>query len=93
MKIGLVPIALPADEVQALVDKVDRVEGSEMTVDLEQQTLTAPAGEVLAFPFDAFQRHRLLNGLDDIGLSLRHEEAIAAFEKSHPSPIDTLALR
>jgi 3-isopropylmalate/(R)-2-methylmalate dehydratase small subunit len=93
VKIGLVPIALPADEVQALVVQVDRVEGSEMTVDLEQQTLTAPAGEVLGFPFDAFQRYRLLNGLDDIGLSLRHEEAIAAFEKSHPSPIDTLALR
>jgi 3-isopropylmalate/(R)-2-methylmalate dehydratase small subunit len=92
VKIGVVPITLPADEVQALMSLVDKELGSEMTVDLEQQTITAPGGEMLAFPFDPFQRQRLLNGLDDIGLSLRHEQDIDAYEVSHGAPIDTLKL-
>ncbi len=72
VKVGLVPIALAPDEVRRLMDLVDLENGSEMTVDLEQQTITA-GGEAIAFPFDPFQRNRLLNGLDDIGLTLRHE--------------------
>ena len=91
VKVGLVPITLSPDEVRSLMDLVDTENGSEMTVDLEEQTITAGA-EVIAFPFDAFQRHRLLNGLDDIGLTLRHEPDIDAFEASHPGRVDTLAL-
>jgi 3-isopropylmalate/(R)-2-methylmalate dehydratase small subunit len=73
------------------MDLVDKENGSEITVDLEQQTVTL-RGEVVAFPFDAFHRQRLLEGLDDIGLALRHETDIAAYEQSHPPRIDTLAL-
>jgi 3-isopropylmalate/(R)-2-methylmalate dehydratase small subunit len=61
--------------------------GSELTVDLETQTVGP-----YAFDFDEFDRRRLLEGLDDIGLTLRHERDIAAFESSHPSSIATTAL-
>jgi 3-isopropylmalate/(R)-2-methylmalate dehydratase small subunit len=93
VKIGILPITLPAEQVRALMDLVDREQGSEMTVDLEQQTIVAPGGEVLHFPFEAFQRDRLLNGLDDIGLTLEHEPEIDSFEHSREPPVDTLALR
>ena len=91
VKTGLVPVVLPAKDVQTLMDLVDREQGTEMTVDLEQQTITA-ASEVFAFPFDPGTRHRLLNGLDDIGLSLQHEAEIDAYETSHPPRVDTLSL-
>ena len=91
MKTGLVPIVLPPTDVQTLMDLVDREHGSEMTVDLEQQTITA-GSEAIAFPFDPASRHRLLNGLDDIGLTLRHEAEIDAFEAAHAPRVDTLAL-
>ena len=91
VKTGLVPVVLPAKDVQMLMDLVDREQGTEMTVDLEQQTITA-ASEVFAFPFDPGVRHRLLNGLDDIGLSLQHEAEIDAYEAAHAPRVDTLAL-
>jgi 3-isopropylmalate/(R)-2-methylmalate dehydratase small subunit len=91
VKTGLVPIVLPAEDVQTLMDHVDRERGTEMTVDLEEQTITA-SGEVFAFPFDPGTRHRLLNGLDDIGLSLQHEADIDAYEDAHGGRVDTLAL-
>jgi 3-isopropylmalate/(R)-2-methylmalate dehydratase small subunit len=91
VKTGLVPIVLPAAEVQTLMDLVDREHGTEMSVDLEKQTITA-SGEVFAFPFDPGTRHRLLNGLDDIGLSLQHEADIDAYEDAHGGRVDTLAL-
>jgi 3-isopropylmalate/(R)-2-methylmalate dehydratase small subunit len=91
VKTGLVPVVLPAKDVQTLMDLVDREQGTEMTVDLEQQTITA-ASEVFAFPFDPGTRHRLLNGLDDIGLSLQHEAEIDAYETSHPRRVNTLSL-
>ncbi len=59
--------------------------GRELTVDLETQTIEDPSGELTPFPFDAFERHRLLNGLDDIGLTLEHEADIAAFEAARAS--------
>ena len=90
--IGLVPIILPADQVKMLMDLVDRENGSEMTVDLEQSTITAPGGEMLAFSFDPSARHRVLNGLDDIGLALLHDPEISAYERTHAARIDTLAL-
>ncbi len=92
VQIGLVPIVLPPERVRELMALVDREHGSEMTVDLEQQTITAPGGEVLHFPFDASQRYRLLNGLDDIGVTLAREAQIAAYESARPAPIDTLAV-
>jgi 3-isopropylmalate/(R)-2-methylmalate dehydratase small subunit len=90
-KIGLVPIELPEADVRRLMERVDAEHGTEMTVDLEEQTITA-GSEVFAFPFDPFRRRCLLEGLDDIGLTLGHADAIAAFEAAHPAPVDTLAL-
>ena len=79
VKIGLVPIVLPAAQVKRLQQFV----GQELTVDLEQQVIEDPSGELTPFPFDAFERHRLLNGLDDLGLTLEHEAEIAAYEAAH----------
>jgi 3-isopropylmalate/(R)-2-methylmalate dehydratase small subunit len=79
VKIGLLPIVLPAEQVKRL----QQFDGQELTVDLEQQSIEDPSGELTPFPVDAFERHRLLNGLDDIGLTLEHEDAIAAYEAAH----------
>jgi 3-isopropylmalate/(R)-2-methylmalate dehydratase small subunit len=76
VKIGLVPVELPAAEVKRLM----RYGGRDLTVDLEALTIADPDGGVTAFDFDEFDRYRLLNGLDDIGLTLRHESHIGAFE-------------
>jgi 3-isopropylmalate/(R)-2-methylmalate dehydratase small subunit len=92
VKIGLVPIVLPSEQVKQLMELAER-DDAELTVDLEQQLVLAPGGEALHFPFDPSQRHRLLNGLDDIGLSLQHEADITAYEQSHPTRVDTVALR
>jgi 3-isopropylmalate/(R)-2-methylmalate dehydratase small subunit len=85
-QIGLVVIALPDDRVRELMGT------PELTIDLEAQTISDPEGRAIPFDFDPFRRHRLLNGLDDIGLTLEHEPAIAAFESGHRAPVDTKAL-
>jgi 3-isopropylmalate/(R)-2-methylmalate dehydratase small subunit len=82
-KIGLLAIALPAEEVERLMESVDLDLGSEMTVDLERQVIVAPDGRNVPFEFDETTRHRLLHGLDEIALTLRHEDAIAAYETAH----------
>ena len=87
VQIGLVPIVLPADEVKRL----GAYAGRELTVDLERRTIVDPDGGSVEFPFDEHERHRLLHGLDDIGLTLAHEYEIAAWESQHPAPISTLA--
>ena len=79
-KIGLLAIELPEAEVKRLMESVNLDTGSKMTVDLERRVLVAPDGREVAFDFDETTRHRLLNGLDDIGLTLEHEAAIAAYE-------------
>jgi 3-isopropylmalate/(R)-2-methylmalate dehydratase small subunit len=89
---GLVPITLPLEQVKRLMGLVDYEAGSEMTVDLEQQLIVGPDGEAIAFGFDPAARHRLLKGLDDIGLTLQHEDEIDAFEARQPAPVDTFAL-
>ena len=85
-QIGLVTIALPEGDVQHLM------EARRLTVDLEAQTITDQNGHTVAFDFDPFRRHKLLNGLDDIGLTLEHEDEIAAYEVSSPARVDTTAL-
>ena len=82
-KIGLVAIALPDADVKRLMESVDLDRGSDVTVDLERCVVVAPDGKELPFEIDESTRHRLLNGLDDIGLTLQHEDAIAAYEASH----------
>ncbi len=91
-KTGLVAIVLRDDEVKALMESVDLDRGSDLTVDLEACTVTAPDGRVIGFEFDESTRFRLLHGLDDIDLTLEHEDEIAAYETAHPPPLDTGAL-
>ncbi len=85
LKIGLLPVVLPPEQVKELMARADA--GKEITVDLEART----AG---GFPFelDDHARGCLLEGLDDIALTLREEAALAAYEAGHAAPISTLAL-
>jgi 3-isopropylmalate/(R)-2-methylmalate dehydratase small subunit len=79
-KIGLVAISLPDTEVKRLMEGVDLDRGSDLTVDLERSVVVAPDGREIPFEIDGATRHRLLEGLDDIGLTLQHEDAITAYE-------------
>jgi 3-isopropylmalate/(R)-2-methylmalate dehydratase small subunit len=81
-KIGLLCVQLPEQEVRALMEGVDLDRGSEMTVDLERLEVTGPDGRAVPFEFDEGTRHRLLQGLDEIDLTLRHEDEIAAYERN-----------
>ena len=78
-KNGMLPIALPVEE---FMKRAQEVEGYKLTVDLETQMITDENGLSLSFVVGSFQRYCLLEGLDDIGLTLRHEEAIKAFEST-----------
>jgi 3-isopropylmalate/(R)-2-methylmalate dehydratase small subunit len=90
IKSGLAPIQLDHARLDEI--KVALVERNELTVDLEEQEITHPGGLRIAFEFDAFARHMLLNGLDDVALTLEREERIAAFEATASAPFDTRAL-
>jgi 3-isopropylmalate/(R)-2-methylmalate dehydratase small subunit len=85
LKSGLLPVQLPQEQVKELMARADA--GEEITVDLEART----AG---GFPFelDDFARECLLEGLDDVALTLRDEPALTAYESTHAAPISTLAL-
>ncbi|HPE61171.1 MAG: 3-isopropylmalate dehydratase small subunit [Thiothrix sp.] len=82
-KNGLLPLTLPPEAIEQLFREVEASEGYQLTVDLEQQQVRTPSGEVLAFDVDEFRRYCLLNGLDDIGLTLQHADEIRAFETRH----------
>ena len=80
-KNGLLPIVLPRDTVTALLRETESTPGYRLTVDLTAQTVSTPGGVTHAFEIDAFRRHCLLNGLDDIGLTLEHTAGIRAYEE------------
>jgi 3-isopropylmalate/(R)-2-methylmalate dehydratase small subunit len=80
-KNGILPIVLDEAKVDQLFKKVDATEGYKLSVDLEAQAITTPDGEVINFEVDAFRKHCLINGLDDIGLTLQHVEDIKAYEE------------
>jgi 3-isopropylmalate/(R)-2-methylmalate dehydratase small subunit len=82
VKIGLLPVVLPQREVKELMR-----EPGELTIDLDTQTIGS-----FSFEFDAFERHCLLEGLDDIARALGHEDDIAAYESAHPARFATTAL-
>lgn len=82
-KNGLLPIKLEAAKVDALFKAVEANAGYRLKVDLERQDITTPDGTVYKFEVDAFRKHCLLNGLDDIGLTLQHVEDIRAYETKH----------
>ena len=79
-KNGLLPIVLPAEAIQSLFDLVAVVPGTTLKIDLAEQTVTRPDGIALHFDIDPFRKECLLNGWDDIGLTLSHAEQIKEFE-------------
>jgi len=80
-KNGLLPIILPEDVVDGLFKAVDASEGYKLTVDLDKQVILTPDGQDIAFDVDPFRKHCLLNGLDDIGLTLQDADDIRAYEE------------
>ena len=82
-KNGLLPIILPEAEVDELFRQVEANEGYQLSIDLAAQTVTRPDGKVLGFEVDPFRKHCLLNGLDDIGLTLQDADTIRAFEDGY----------
>lgn len=84
-KIGLLPIILEEEKVAELVKKAESLENYEITVDLENQKISDEYGFELNFEVDSFRKYCLINGLDDIGLTLQHEDKISSFEKIRPS--------
>jgi len=79
-KNGILPIVLPQEQVDLLMDDASRGANAVVTVDLEKQQITGPDGGTITFDIDPFRKHCLLNGLDDIGLTLQKDAKIAAFE-------------
>ena len=79
-KNGLLPIILTDAEVEELFQAVAAAPGMSLTVDLENQKVVSPAGKEYSFEVDGFRKHCLLNGLDDIGLTLEHADDIRAYE-------------
>ena len=83
-KIGLLAVELPEASVKKLLEETRKDPEAVVAVDLESRTVTGPGVEE-TFEMDDFTRHRLLNGLDDISLTLTHEDELGEFEKSRPS--------
>ncbi|VAV93086.1 3-isopropylmalate dehydratase small subunit [hydrothermal vent metagenome] len=79
-KNGLLPVKLPQEVIDRLMDDAGRLANAIITVDLEQQQITGPDGGVVSFEIDSYRRHCLLNGLDDIGLTLQKKAAIRDYE-------------
>ncbi len=85
-KSGLVPVEIPAASVRALMAAVTEQPSLEITIDVEHETIAAPeAGIVARFNLGPHVRHRLLHGLDDIGITLAHEPEISYYEASRPA--------
>lgn len=82
-KNGILPVVLPQDAVDYLMDDARKGANARITVDLESQTVTASDGKTFKFEVDAFNKHCLMNGLDDIGLTLEKASAIDSFEKKN----------
>jgi 3-isopropylmalate/(R)-2-methylmalate dehydratase small subunit len=82
-KNGLLPIVLAAETIDHLFDLTYSNKGYAITVDLENQSIILPSKEKISFQVDTFRKHCLINGLDDIGLTMQHSESIKAFEKTY----------
>ena len=90
LKAGLLPVQLDIAVCIKLREKLHERPGASLRVDLPQQTVTAPDGAAHSFKIDPSRKHRLLEGLDDIGLTLKHEAAITAFEHAYRGKFDWL---
>lgn len=89
-KNGVLPIVLDAAEVDTLFKAVEATPGYQLTVDLQAQTVVTPTGEQMKFEVDPFRKHCLLEGLDDIGLTLQHADAIHAYEERRRNEVPWL---
>src|SRR2546421_1605506 len=85
-KNGFLAVQLREDDVAHLMQRAQDIDDYQLTIDLEQCEVRDDQGFQANFPMEDFIRHCLLNGLDDIGLTLRHESEIAAYESAHPAP-------
>lgn len=83
VKQGVLPVRLADEDCDRLRQQLHEEPGAEIALDLAEQTVTGPDGRVYGFEVDPFHKHQLLNGVDDIGLTLGHEDEIAAFEARH----------
>ncbi len=81
-KNGIIPIVLPQDQVDALMKDAEKGANARMTIDLEAQTVTSSDGDVFSFEVDSFKKHCLMNGLDDIGLTMEKSASIKSFEEA-----------
>lgn len=79
---GMLPIVLPAETIEALFGEVRATEGYTLEIDLPNQQIIKPNGDTIAFELNPFMKERLLNGWDQIGLTLRHDDEIAAYEQA-----------
>jgi 3-isopropylmalate/(R)-2-methylmalate dehydratase small subunit len=86
-KNGFLTVRLSESEVAELLRRTRETKDYQLTIDLEQCEVRDDQGFLATFPVDEFVRHCLLNGLDDIGLTLQHEAEIESYEKRHPAPL------
>ena len=91
LKNSLLPIVVSPEVSAELFEAVAKDAGATVKIDLAAQTLTTPVGRSVEFPIDAFSKHCLLNGVDEMGYILQQQEAIAAFEARRVGSIDTLS--
>jgi 3-isopropylmalate/(R)-2-methylmalate dehydratase small subunit len=91
LKNGLLPVIVPQDVHAELFRAVEQDPTAQVTVDLARQVLTTPSGREVQFPVDAFSKHCLLEGVDELGYILQHQPDIGTFEANHPAAISTLA--
>lgn len=91
LKNSLLPIVVPPDVHAELFAAVKRDPNATVAIDLANQTLTTPGGRKVEFPVDAFSKHCLLEGVDELGYILKQGAEIAAYEAAHPAPINALA--
>jgi 3-isopropylmalate/(R)-2-methylmalate dehydratase small subunit len=91
-KNGILPIRLPHEDVDKLMSDAERGSNATVTIDLEKQEITGPDGGCIKFEVEAFRKHCLLNGLDDIGLTLQKGDAINAFEAKRAASQPWLSL-
>jgi 3-isopropylmalate/(R)-2-methylmalate dehydratase small subunit len=81
---GILPIVLPEETVASLISYLQANVGAQLTIDLANQTISGDGIAPISFEIDEFRKHRLVNGLDDIGMTLQHESDISAFETTRP---------
>ena len=89
-KQGVLPVRLARDDCDRLRQQLRETPGAEFAIDLEAQTVAGPDGSVCGFEIDPFLKYRLLNGLDDVDVTLEYESELAAFERRHAADYDWL---